>query len=315
MGGENDLKALPQGIDTNALLRQVLPRLNRAEEVLLSLITVEVRLSNLLLARVLHNAPSKLQHVRDALNHVHDVLLGAFIHDVRLGEYTQGPPTLLVHLLSHLQDELSCHINVGGNNGEHDRARVLHVLEDHVLHKLLVGLGSDVLGDALEDTRDVDDREVLLIGAGDFDAQNIRAKGLLGGAVDFHDVLNPTHDVGEGGLIKRGEADLLPGADGVDVALVSILAGNDRHSDRVSGITAEGDLSCKAGAEAAVARKGQAGEALEDGRLAARLITDDNDLRKVNVMADVAGEECIDFGEHDGIRQGLARGARHDWQS
>ncbi|KAF7445701.1 dynamin GTPase [Pyrenophora tritici-repentis] len=73
-----------------------------------------------------------------------------------------------VSLCSKFQDLLCSKIDAGRNASEHDRSRIVHVSFHHVPHELDVRLSSHALGGALEDPWNVDDTEMLLFRARDF---------------------------------------------------------------------------------------------------------------------------------------------------
>jgi hypothetical protein len=88
--------------------------------------------------------------------------LGSVVDEVGPGKDAESSFSLRINVGGQLKNLLSGNINVGGNDGEHNRPRVFHVAEDDTMDKCYITFNGDSGGDTLENSRYIDDTEVLL---------------------------------------------------------------------------------------------------------------------------------------------------------
>jgi hypothetical protein len=110
------------------------------------------------------------------LYQIHHTGLGATIDEVRLGEDAKGTIAMDISFRGEFQNLLCREIDASRNDSEHDRSRIVHVSFHNVPHELDVRLGSHALGGTLEDAWDVDDTEVFLFRARDFQTKNVNGE-------------------------------------------------------------------------------------------------------------------------------------------
>jgi hypothetical protein len=151
----------------------------RAEEISLQCTTIHRWVLKLHLARIADDVPIELHATSPTSKYVNHSRLRTLVNEVGFRQHTQSAVTVSVKFRSKLQDLLCCQIDVGRNYSKHDGPRIVHVAPHHVSHKLDVGLGRQALGGTLEDSRHVDDTEVLLFRTGDLEAGDIIREGGL----------------------------------------------------------------------------------------------------------------------------------------
>jgi len=94
---------------------------------------------DIFLCAILHTDVAEAQW--DFLVHNHAFGVGATIHDIDLGDYTDSADTFRINLQGHLEPIIHRHILVGRHHTEDDSPRIRHISEQHFADNLL-----DVLG-------------------------------------------------------------------------------------------------------------------------------------------------------------------------
>jgi hypothetical protein len=102
-------------------------------------------------------------------------------------------------------------------------------------------------------------------------------------------------------VFVKGVKRLPPATAHGNVFDASILRRDNRHADGSVHGAFERDLRRESSTQSAVLRKGKVRQTFEDRRLPARLVAHDHDLRKRDVMTNIALEETINLLEHAGV--------------
>ena len=79
----------------------------------------------------------KAQTQRNLLIHDHAPGVSASVHDIDLGDHTDGPDALGVNIARHAKTFLRGHISVGWHDTKNDRSRVTHISFGHLASNLL----------------------------------------------------------------------------------------------------------------------------------------------------------------------------------
>lgn len=145
LGGLHFLQADLEGSNANFVFRKVVPRVSFTEELALDLISIGVLVKQLLLTGITNNNPAKLQGRGFAFHQVDDLVLGTLVYQIGFGKHTLCATSLGIALTRHLQNLLCGYVHICGDHGQHDRTRVAHVAEDHVLHQVHILLGSETI--------------------------------------------------------------------------------------------------------------------------------------------------------------------------
>jgi hypothetical protein len=98
-------------------------------------------------------------------------------YQVRSDEYPHGSHATRIGLFCHLQYLLGCDVDSGWQDREDDGPAVLDVGVDHIADEIYILIGSEGRRGDPEDTRHVDNGEVLLFRSADLDLKGIDAKG------------------------------------------------------------------------------------------------------------------------------------------
>src|SRR4051812_16110582 len=111
--------------------------------------------------------PSKPELVRFALDKADHSAFASSVYEGRFRENSKSSDPFRVNVLSSFEDLLGRNIHITWDHSQHDRPRVGHVLVDHVVDHRHVFFGGQTLGCSLEDSRYINDTEVLLVWTGD----------------------------------------------------------------------------------------------------------------------------------------------------
>jgi len=251
-----------------------------------------------------------------AQNQIDDDLLGAVLgEEVGLGEHAHGSYTGWIESLGEVENLLRGRINGARDDGEDDGPGVPHVTPDHVVDEGDVVVRGEARSRGPKDTWHVDDGQVILLGAADFDLQDVFAESAqsivgspLGANAHWNSVLVLTavdcfrkRYHGSPALQKKKERGLRTGFVGLLVDLdevptgdagdgavevlqallpigVRIGTGDDGNGDAPLGVATTGDLRGIPRAETGIARQTEPRQALQDGALAAGLVPHRDEL-------------------------------------
>ncbi|KAI6752234.1 hypothetical protein HG531_006930 [Fusarium graminearum] len=132
---------------------------------------------------VLDDAVPELEITAPTTNKVeHNLLISILGDQVRLGQDTQGALAFGIDFLGVCENLLIGDIAVARDDSKDDSSRLLNVFLYHALDKLNI-LFSHSRSDVLEHARDIDDSQMVLVGATDFNAKDIATERRAGGII------------------------------------------------------------------------------------------------------------------------------------
>ena len=126
---------------------------------------VERRIRQISLAWVAKYMPTQFHRSGTTFYEVDNAIFGTSIDEVRLRQNTKSPVAVWIKIACQLQNFLGGNINVGWNDSEHHRARVLHIPEDNITDQFDVILCCQTGSRVSEDSGNVNDTQVFLVGS------------------------------------------------------------------------------------------------------------------------------------------------------
>ncbi len=162
MAGEDVLQPGPEGFYAHFALVKGVPRSGHGKEFLFDGVSSPRAIKKLRLTRVAQKVPPKLQSLSSTRDEIDDGIFGAWVDEVWLCQDAKGAISLGIEIFSLFNDLFIGDVGIAGDDREHHRPWIGHVLSDHLIHQCNVLLGGDTLCRPLEGPRHVDDTEVFL---------------------------------------------------------------------------------------------------------------------------------------------------------